>query len=149
MLPGVKPRFVVCEDGAEYLDRFQRFLAGTFDFVPAPDYAAARAAAASADGLLLDLDFRRTPPGRLVGDGGPAPSPLSDGERRRLAEAQGIWILRLLRAQGVALPALLFADFADAGQAPFLEATLAPLTVVSSRAGLREIAALMQAAVRS
>jgi hypothetical protein len=149
VLPGVRPRFVVCEDGAEYRDRFQRFLGGSFEFLAAPDYAAARAAAAGADGLLLDLDFRRTPPERLVAEGGPAPSPLSAGERRRLAESQGILILRLLRAGGLALPALLFADFDDGEQARFLERTLAPLTIVPSRAGLREIAALMHAAVGS
>jgi len=147
VLPGVKPRFVVCEDGAEYRDRFQRFLGAAFEFVPASDYASARTAAAGAQGLLLDLDFRRTPPERLVAEGGPVGGPLPDGERRRLAEAQGILILRLLRAGGVSLPALLFADFDDAGQARFLERTLAPLTVVPSRAGLREVAALMRAAL--
>jgi hypothetical protein len=147
MLPGVRPRFVVCEDGAEYRDRFQRFLGGAFEFLPAPDFATARAAAADAHGLLLDLDFRRTPPERLVAEGGPAAQPLSDGERRRLAQSQGILILRLLRGAGVALPALLFADFDDREQARFLEETLAPLTIVPSRAGLREIAAIMHAAV--
>jgi hypothetical protein len=141
------PRFVVCEDGAEYRERFGRFLGAAFEFLPAADYAAARAAAAAADGLLLDLDFRRTPPERLVGEAGPAAAPLPDGERRRLAESQGILILRLLRADGVGLPALLFADFDDAAQAAFLERTLAPLTIVPSRTGLREIAELMHAAV--
>jgi hypothetical protein len=143
----VRPRFVLCEDGAEYRDRFRRFLGATFEFVPAGDHATARAAASEADGLLLDLDFRRTPPERLVGEGGPAVGPLADGERRRLAESQGILILRLLRAEGVMLPALLFADFDDAEQVRFLERTLAPLTIVSSRTGLREIAALMRAAI--
>jgi hypothetical protein len=141
-----RPRcFVVCEDGTEYLDRFRRFLGEEFAFVPAADYAAARAAAPAADGLLLDLDFRRTPPERLVDEQGPAAAPLSDGERRRLAETQGILILRLLRAAGAALPALLFADFDDGAQAAFLEQTLAPLTVVPSRTGLRDVAALMRA----
>jgi hypothetical protein len=147
MLPRVRPRFVVCEDGAEYRERFQRFLGGAFEFLAAADYASARDAAAGAHGLLLDLDFRRTPPHHLVAEGGPAPQPLSDGERRRLAGSQGILILRLLRAAGVALPALLFADFDDPEQARFLEQTLAPLTIVSSRAGLREVAAIMHAAV--
>lgn len=147
MLPGVRPRFVVCEDGAEYRERFQRFLGGAFEFLAAADYAAARAAAPAAHGLLLDLDFRRTPPERLVAEGGPVAAPLTAGERRRLAEAQGILILRLLRAEGVTLPALLFADFDDGEQARFLERTLAPLTIVPSRAGLREIAALMRAAL--
>ena len=60
-------RFVVCEDGAEYLERFRRFLGESFDFLPAHDFDEARAAAADADGILLDLDFRRTPAERSGG----------------------------------------------------------------------------------
>jgi hypothetical protein len=143
-----KPRFVVCEDGREYLDRFQRFLGATFDLLPASDYATARAAAgpsgAGAAGILLDLDFRRTPPERLVDGDGPAPAGMDPGTRARLAETQGILILRRLRADGVRLPAILFADLDDAAQARFLTQTLAPLSIVSSRVGLPEIAALMR-----
>ena len=137
-------RFVVCEDGAEYLERFRRFLGESFDFLPAHDFDEARAAAADADGILLDLDFRRTPADRLVDEQGPAPAPLDAGTRARLAETQGILILRGLRASGVALPALLFADLDD-GQRAFLERTLTPLTVASSRLGIAEIAALLRA----
>jgi len=36
--------FVVCEDGTEYVQRFRRFLGESFNFVPASDFAAARAA---------------------------------------------------------------------------------------------------------
>jgi hypothetical protein len=147
--PG-RPRFVVCEDGTEYMERFQRFLGGEIDFVPATDFATALAVAKSdtkpADGLLLDLDFRRTPDDRLVDERGPAPVPLDAGSRRRLTESQGILILRLLRARGVTLPALLFADVDDAEQARYLSRSLAPLTLVSSRAGIVEVAALMRAA---
>jgi hypothetical protein len=145
MLPAVtRARFIVCEDGTEYLERFRRFLGDAFQFLPARDFAEALAAAATADGLLLDLDFRRTPTDRLVDERGAAPPLLDEGTRRRLAETQGILILRQLRAAGVALPALLFADFDDAAQADFLARTLAPLTIVPSRAGLRDIAALMR-----
>jgi len=143
-----RPRFVVCEDGTEYLDRFQRFLSDAFDFLAAGDFAAALAAAAdSASGLLLDLDFRRTPPARLVDEAGPVSPGLDAGSSRRLAETQGILILRQLRARGVGLPALLFADLDDQEQARFLERTLAPLTVVSSRLGIVEVARLMRAAL--
>ena len=138
-------RFVLCEDGAEYLDRFRRFLGESFDFLPAHDFDEARAAAAAADGLLLDLDFRRTPADRLVDEQGPAPAPLDAGTRARLAETQGILILRRLRAVGVALPAILFADLDDAGQVDFLARTLAPLTVAGSRLGIAEIATLLRA----
>jgi hypothetical protein len=141
-----RPRFVVCEDGSEYLDRFRRFLGAAFDLVPAHDFAEARAALDGADGLLFDLDFRRTPPARLVDERGPAPAALDAGTRARLAETQGILILRQLRAAGAALPAILFADLEDPAQARFLERTLAPLTVASSRLGLADIAALMRAA---
>jgi hypothetical protein len=141
-------RFVVCEDGTEYLERFRRFLGEAFDFVPAQDFAQARAAAIGAAGLLLDLDFRRTPPERLVDERGPVSTPLDAGTRTRLAETQGILILRQLRAAGVDRPAILFADIDDAEQRAFLERTLAPLTIASSRRGLPEIAALLRAAQR-
>lgn len=152
MLPGVtppRPCFVVCEDGTEYLDRFQRFLDDAFRFVAAGDFAGALAAATAGDarGLLLDLDFRRTPPDRLVDEAGPTPPGLDAGSRQRLAETQGILILRQLRARAVTLPALLFADLDDTEQARFLERTLAPLTIVSSRLGIVEVAAVMRAAL--
>jgi len=137
-------RFVVCEDGAEYLERFRRFLGEAFDFVPAHDFSEAYAAAAEADALLLDLDFRRTPADRLVDEQGPAPAPLDAGTRARLAETQGILILRRLRAAGVALPAIIFADLDDAGQRDFLARTLTPLTVAGSRMGIAEIATLLR-----
>ena len=150
MLPPVstrRPRFVVCEDGAEYIERFRRFLGDAFTFVAANDLAATEAAVAASsdlDGLLLDLDFRRTPPEQLVDEGGHAPAALDEDTRRRLAESQGIFILRALRARGVRLPAVLFADLDDAEQAGFLERTLAPLVVVPSRTGLRELATLLE-----
>ncbi len=151
MLPAVttRPRFVVCEDGSEYLDRFSRFLGDDFAFVPARDFEAARAAAAGADGLLLDLDFRRTPAERLVDERGPVPADLDHDRRRRLSETQGILILRQLRAAGVTLPAILFADVDDRERARFLERTLAPLSIGSSHLGIREIEALMRAALRA
>jgi hypothetical protein len=152
-LTAARPRFVVCEDGTEYLERFRRFLGDAFEFTAAGDFAAALAAvnggAPAAAGLLLDLDFRRTPPERLVDEAGPAPPGLDAGSRRRLAETQGILILRQLRARAVQLPALLFADLDDGEQSRFLERTLAPLTIVSSRLGIVEVAALMRAALGS
>ena len=141
---GGRLRFVVCEDGDEYLQRFRRFLGETFDFLSARDFAEALAALPNAHGLLLDLDFRRTPAEDLVDERGPALSPLDAGTRARLAETQGILILRRLRAAGVAAPAVLFADLDDADQRAFLERTLAPLTVAGSRQGIAEIAALLR-----
>ncbi|HVX97604.1 MAG TPA: hypothetical protein VHK47_22010 [Polyangia bacterium] len=143
--PTSKPIFVVCEDGREYIERFQRFLGEGFTFVPAGDFAAALAACAGAGaaGLLLDLDFRRTPPDRLVDEAGHPLEVADEGTRRRFSDSQGIYVLRALRARGVTLPAILFADLADDQQARFLERTLAPLTVLASHVGLGEISALL------
>jgi hypothetical protein len=147
MLPAVtakptKPMFVVCEDGREYIERFQRFLGDGFTFVPAGDLAAALGACAGAAGILLDLDFRRTPPERLVDEAGRPFEGADEGTRRRLSDSQGIYVLRSLRARALTLPAVLFADLAD-DQAQFLERTLAPLVVAPSRVGLGEISALL------
>jgi hypothetical protein len=142
-----RARFLIVEDGTEYLDRFNRFLGEDFDFLASSDFETARAAAANADVLLLDLDFRRTPPGRLVDEGGPVGAGLDPDKRRRLAEMQGILILRQLRAAGVALPAILFADIDDEERALFLEETLAPLKIASSRMGIREISGLLRASL--
>jgi class 3 adenylate cyclase len=146
MSPGepARPLFVVCEDGTEYIHRFQRFLGESFDFVAARDFATARAVLVGADGLLLDLDFRRTPPERLIDEQGRSAAAVDAGTRARLAETQGILILRRLRAEGVATPAILFADIDDARQAAFLQQTLPPLTLAPSRLGLRELAALLR-----
>ena len=145
-MTGARPRFVVCEDGTEYLDRFSRFLGDDFAFIAAGDFEAARTLAADADGVLLDLDFRRTPPDRLVDERGPVSGAPDPERRRRLAETQGILILRQLRAAGVALPAVLFADLED-DQRRFLEQTLAPLAIGSSHLGIREIGALLRGAL--
>ena len=129
--------FIVCEDGAEYSDRFQRFLGARFVFVRAGHFADALSLAPGACGVLLDLDFRRTAAAHLVDE---------RGERAdaSAAEVQGILILRALRAHGVQLPALLFADLDDAARAARLEAELAPLRVVPSSAGLAQIAQLLR-----
>ena len=79
---------------------------------------------------------------------GPAPAGLADDMRRRLAETQGILILRQLRAAAITLPAVLFADVDDGERARFLERTLAPLSIGSSHLGIREIEALLHAALR-
>jgi hypothetical protein len=137
----VKPRWIVCEDGDEYLTRFRRFLGQEFEFVAAADLEAVLGFAPGASGIVLDLDFRRADPARLVDEAGTAHPQLAAGERRRLAELQGVLILRALRRRGVALPALLCADLDDAAQVQRLERELAPLSVVpgtESVAGIGE-----------
>jgi hypothetical protein len=136
--------FVVCEDGHEYSQRFIRLLGSAFHFVRAGDLRETLLAARGpAVGLLLDLDFRRTPVDALVDEAGQTQSDRSDSERQRLAAVQGILILRGLRAAGVTLPALLFADLDDPAQIAFLETSLAPLQIVPSSAALPQIARAM------
>ena len=136
------PCFVVCEDGQEYTDRFTRMLGGSFRFVRAGCFAEAKTALAAGPvaALLLDLDFRRTPADQLVDEAGQTGPGRGAGERQRLATVQGLLVLRALRTQGLATPALLFADLDDAGQVAHLESTLAPVEVLSSSTGLDVIA---------
>ena len=131
-------RLIVCEDGTEYVDRFRRFLGGEFDFVRAGSFAEALPLCAGAGALLLDQDFRRTARELLVDGAG-------EHSADAVAEVQGILILRALRARGVLLPALLFADLDDAGRAGRLEGELSPLTVVPSTEGLSQIAQRLRA----
>ena len=143
-MTAAKPLFLVCEDGTEYLERFERFLGAEFRFVRAPAFGALcealRAHGAEAAGLLLDLDFRRTPAPELIDEAG-APLPEEGkGDRARVAAVQGILILRALRARGVVLPALLCTDLDDPAQLAHVEAELAPLSVVPSSESLLRLA---------
>jgi hypothetical protein len=136
------PTLLVIEDGEEYTLRFQRFLGRDIDFHRASSLAAARIALGDQPrGLLLDLDFRRTPREELVDDQGRAKLSLGDGGFAPLSEQQGILILRALRAGGCALPALLFADLPDDNQSHFLETSLAPLRIIPSDESLPNIVA--------
>ena len=125
----MRPRWIVCEDGDEYLSRFRRFLGGEFDFVAAGDFETALRCATGAAGIILDLDFRRTHGALLVDESGSSHARLPPGERQRLAEMQGVLILRALRRRGVPLPAVLCADVDDAAQVRRLEDELRPLEV--------------------
>lgn len=141
-----RPLWIVCEDGTEYLERFARFLGGEFRFAAAADAGALIEALAGGEvtGVILDRDFRRAPRERLVDENGRTDAQLPEAGRRRLSADQGIFILRHLRAKGIAVPALLCADIEDAGQAAYLERTLAPLQIVPSHEGLRATAARMR-----
>jgi len=140
------PTLVVCEDGDEYTTRFTRLLGQEVVFERADAYAeAARLLRAGACGILLDLDFRRTRPVDLVDEAGATHPTLADSERRRLAEMQGILILRALRGAGIAAPAILFADLDEAGRADHLARTLAPLTILPSSESLPAIATHIRA----
>jgi len=139
-------RLLVVEDGQEYIERFRRFLGREIDFARACSLAEARAQlSAGCDGLLLDLDFRRTQADELVDEQGRTRADLSEDERKRLAESQGIFVLRALRAEGRRQPALLFADIDDKEQVSFLERSLAPLEILGSDVSLPEIARRLRA----
>lgn len=141
------PVFLVCEDGHEYSERFQRFLGRDFRFVRAGSFREVDLALTShaPTGLLLDLDFRRSPALDLLGERGMLPVAPSPEQRARWSATQGIPILQYLRGRGVRLPALLFADLDDAGQVSYLEQSLAPLAVVGSREGLGQLATRLRA----
>jgi hypothetical protein len=147
MLPGVRPLWLICEDGTEYLERFARFLGDRFQFAHAQDGPALLLAlqAGPAAGVILDLDFGRTPREHLIDEEGLAGAAHGEAERRRLSASQGILILRLLRAAGHQVPVLLFADLEDPGQADYLTQTLAPLVIVPGHEGLLATAARMEA----
>jgi hypothetical protein len=135
------PLFLVCEDGHEYTERFERFLHREFRFLRAADWRSAEAALTRAPaGLLVDLDFRRTPAADLLGDQGPPERVPSSEERSCWSATQGILLLQYLRSRGVEVPALLFADLDDHDQAAYLERMLAPLSIVDSREGLAQLA---------
>jgi hypothetical protein len=135
----VKPRWIVCEDGDEYLSRFRRFLGGDFEFVPAGHLQEVLSQAPGATGLVLDLDFGRSEPNHLVDESGTSRAQVPQGERSRLAEVQGILILRALRSRGFALPALLCADLDDPAQVRRLEDELRPLEIVPGGEGVTQI----------
>lgn len=143
----MNPLFLVCEDGDEYTQRFEKFLGARFRFQRVPDGRSAQQALQVGEvaGLLLDLDFRRTPPELLLCEAGVPPHAPSPDERARWSASQGILVLQYLRGQGHRVPALLFADLDDREQIAFLEGNLAPLSIVSSREGLAQIAARLQA----
>jgi hypothetical protein len=137
----MKPLVIVCEDGHEYLQRFSRFLGEELELLRVDDFSSARTACARGPRVLLfDLDFSRLPPERLIDEAGQTGARPRD-ESRRLAQMQGILILRALRAGAVTAPALLFADLDDAARVKFLEQSLAPLSVVPSAEGMGAIAA--------
>jgi hypothetical protein len=136
------PQFIVCEDGREYLERFERFLGTGFEFIPAGDYATLLAQVRQnryVSGILLDLDFRRTEPSQLVNEHG---QPLGQQSQEALAmyvANQGLFILASLRERGIQLKVLLFADLDDMQQCEYLKRTFAPLELVPSHLGMLEL----------
>lgn len=113
--PSEKRRLLVIEDGAEYAEFAQLFLADAFVIAEARTAVTALAAATGAppDALLVDLRFERARPADLIGDlDGAARRFGGDRDRaaRWLQEQQGALILGALRAAGCDAPALFVHD---------------------------------------
>ncbi len=138
----VRPRFVVCEDGQEYLERFKRFLGNTFEFIPAQDFFALvehTERCAPVAGVLLDLDFRRVDAAHLVNEHGQAIAKFGREARAQYSANQGLFILASLRERCILVPVLLFADIDDPEQQAHLLRKFGPLDLVPSHVGLREL----------
>ncbi len=138
-------RWLIVEDGQEYRDRFARFGGDALELGSANSLAAVEALLAERafDGLLFDLDFRRTPATELIDDQGASAAALPAAEQQRLARQQGIYILLALRRRGLTMQAILCADLEDDEQRAYLKRTLAPLEICGSSTALRELLDLM------
>ncbi len=126
--------WIICEDGREYIDRFVRLFPHA-RFVHAADAEALDAALASepsARGVILDLDFRRTPKARLIGD----------DHEDALAREQGLWLARRVRAARPALLIVLCADLTG-DRRDAVDKELAPCRILSSEAMLGELAKIL------
>jgi hypothetical protein len=132
------PLVLIAEDGDEYSARFSRLLGASFRFLRAGSFSEVQEALAGPVAVLvLDLDFRRTPPALLVDERG---APVPAAEAARVAAVEGILLLRALRARGVRVPALLCADLDDPEQEARLCLELAPLEISPSTEGMPDVA---------
>lgn len=112
-------RVLVIEDGFEYLENLQRFLAEGFTWERAgsgPQALAELQGGSTFDAIFLDMRFDRAPEGELLGDLDEA-TDRANGDpvqaRRFLEDHQGNYVLAALREAGIQLPVLLSYDFDD------------------------------------
>jgi hypothetical protein len=142
LFPDKLPRFLVCEDGDEYLERFNRFLGQEFQFIQSRDFETLVNHLESYQpiaAILLDLDFRRANYNKLVDESGQTVANVTKEQLARFVSNQGIAILAAIRKRGIQTKVLLFADLDDSKQQEYLERTFAPLELISSHVGLREL----------
>jgi len=113
-------RILVVEDGAEYVEGFERIASArglNIAFSRAGDLESARTALASdgPDALFLDVVFDRTPEDRLAGDAEALVTRFG-GDRaravRHLATQQGFYVLDALSPILPDIPVVLAYDFA-------------------------------------
>lgn len=142
-----KPRFLICEDGDEYLGRLERFLGAHFEFVQSQDAASLTSELDHGEpvsAILLDLDFRRISRARLIDEDGHPLTGTNQHAREHFAANQGIAILSHLRRRGCTKPVLLFADIEDPKQQEYLQAKYRPLWLVSSLVGLHQLQGMLE-----
>lgn len=114
-------RVLVIEDGTEYVESYERFLARGFAFRRAGSGVEALAllrAGAGADppfdAVVLDMRFDRAPEAELLGDLDEVAERFNGDAvqaRQFLEDHQGTYILAALREAGCGLPVLLSYDF--------------------------------------
>ncbi len=110
-------QLMVIEDGTEYLEFAERFLAHAFVVRGSRSAREAFAllSAGPADGFLLDLRFERSPDEDLLGDVSELAERRFAGVRDRAAaylrEQQGAIVLAALREAGHDAPAVFVHDF--------------------------------------
>lgn len=113
------PIVLIVEDGDEYFEAFDSYLASHFHFVQAKSAAAALKRLQTTPAIsviVLDMRFDRSPSEDLVGDRGALERRFGWDLRRieqYLMEHQGLFILRHLRDAGVVLPVVLSYDFSQ------------------------------------
>ncbi len=109
-------RVLIVEDGFEYIETLQRFLADGFEWERAGSGPAAleRVKQGHFDAIYLDMRFDRVPDGELLGDLA-ATADRFNGDpvqaRHFLEDHQGNYVLAALREAGVRTPVLMSYDF--------------------------------------
>jgi DNA-binding NtrC family response regulator len=112
-----RPALLVIEDGHEYEEFAQAFLAETYDVRSAhsAEEALAQVEERMPDALLVDLRFERAAVGDLIGDIEATARRRFAGDTHRairhLKEQQGTLVLGVLREAGCDAPAVFVHDF--------------------------------------
>ena len=149
-------RVLVIEDGTEYVDAYQRFLAGgelAFERAGSGVQALARLADGSpVDAIVLDMRFDRAPEGELLGDIDEVAERFNGDlvqARQFVEDHQGTYILAAIRAAGCVTPVLLSYDFTtEPRRWERLAARYAPVAFVADEAGPAEVGEALRGWVR-
>lgn len=142
----MKARHVlIIEDGTEYIETMQRFLAEGFIWERAGSGPAAleRLQSGGVDAIFLDMRFDRAPEGELLGDIDEAAERFSGDRvlaRRFIEDHQGTFVLAALREAGVNLPVVVSYDFsAEPRRWERLARRFGPVSYLPDNASPREV----------